>query len=152
MHNGPTAPSPGPTLPTIAMEAVIDDMASMLLQAATKAVMAMIKKYKKINPATENTTSLRPTLPLICTLNTPWGWSIFFTSLVVCLDKITQRITFTPPAVEPEHPPTNISSNKKICALEGQRSKFTEEKPVVLMMEVVWKNASRKLSPKLLYV
>ncbi len=49
MHNGPTAPSPGPTLPTIAMEAVIDDMASMLLQAATKAVMAMIKKYKKIN-------------------------------------------------------------------------------------------------------
>ena len=28
----------------------------------------------------------------------------------------------------------------------------TEEKPVVLMMEVVWKNASRQLSPKLLYV
>ena len=37
-------------------------------------------------------------------------------SLVACFAKITQRITFTPPEVEPELPPINIRKNKIICA------------------------------------
>ena len=47
---------------------------------------------------------------------------------------MTRRMTFTPPPVLPAQAP--ISMRQRRIALEkaGQRSKFTVEKPVVVMM------------------
>ena len=84
------------------------------------------KKEKKTKAATEKTTSFRPTLPLSWIVKIPRGWRSFFTSFSVCFDKTTQRITFIPPAVEPEHPPINIRSKIKIVALEDHNAKSAE--------------------------
>ena len=56
---------------------------------------------------------------------------------------ITMRTTLTPPAVEPEHPPTNIKIISSIFAGGSHRSKSAEVYPVVVMIETAWKVALR---------
>jgi hypothetical protein len=51
------------------------------------------------------------------------------------LNKTVQRITFTPPLVEPEDPPTKNKRKSQNWAVDGQRRKSVVENPVVEIME-----------------
>ena len=44
------------------------------------------------------------------------------------------RITLMPPAVDPAHPPTNMSSTRVILAAGSHRSKSAVTNPVVVIM------------------
>ena len=53
------------------------------------------------------------------------------------------RTTLIEPAVEPAEPPTNISAKSVRRQSAGQRAKSALAKPVVVMIETVWKTPAR---------
>ena len=63
--------------------------------------------------------------PSIRTLITALGCSIFRISITAAFAKVTMRVTFNPPAVEPAQPPTNISSTSTVLEKTGHCPKST---------------------------
>ena len=59
------------------------------------------------------------------------------------------RLILKPPAVELAQAPVNISSARMPLAISGQVLKSAVAKPVVEMMDVVWKKPSRRAFPRL---
>ena len=63
------------------------------------------------------------------------------------LNVIRQRITFTPPPVDPADPPTNINASSTALAVNPQYSKLAVQYPVVVWIEVTWKRLYRNAEP-----
>ncbi len=61
---------------------------------------------------------------------------------------MSTRMTFIPPAVEPAHPPTNISRTRVILAAVSHLSKSAVAYPVVVVMLTTEKAESRSASPQ----
>ena len=79
------------------------------------------------------------------------GCSTCCSSRRIDWNSIITREIFSPPAVEPEHPPRNISTKRIPWESAGQAVKSTVEKPVVERMDAVWKKAWRADSSALPY-
>lgn len=77
----------------------------------------------------------------ILSMKMPCGWIRYLSSLRPCLNRVTRRITLTPPAVEPAHPPTSIRVTSTPLASAGQASKSAVANPVVVRIEATWKLA-----------
>jgi hypothetical protein len=61
---------------------------------------------------------------------------------------MSTRMTLTPPAVEPAHPPININKTSVILAAVSHRSKSAVTNPVVVMMLETANAESRKARPQ----
>ena len=62
---------------------------------------------------------------------------------------MTIRETFRPPPVLPAQAPMNIRNTSMVFDKVGHLPKLAVAKPVVVIMELTWKRAKRKLSATL---
>ena len=126
---------PGPILPTEAMtevKAEIISIFSKLIISVPKTIDAKYKNAKLVNPETvSDATTLSPILIGTIAL----GCNLLAILLFISLNIISTRMTLTPPPVDDEQPPTNISKNKTIFAGNGHKSKLVVEYPVVVIIE-----------------
>ena len=99
-------------------------------------------KYMEKYDRTPCSASLSTVLPSNFREDTERGCSILLSSRLTDLYMIITRETFSPPAVEPAHPPMNMSRNNTVFDSCGQRSKSTEENPVVVIIDDTWNTAS----------
>ena len=69
------------------------------------------------------------------------GWSLKAILRLMVLNIISTLITFMPPAVEEEEPPTKNRQSSSIRQNEGHTEKSVVVKPVVDMIDPTWKKA-----------
>ena len=74
---------------------------------------------------------------------TPLGSTMRLNSRATTLSSNRIRDDFSPPAVDPVHPPTNISESRISCGNAPQFSKLLVTNPVVVMMELTWNEELR---------
>ena len=74
--------------------------------------------------------------PPIFTFNTACGCMKSLISRKPFLMTTNMRMFFIPPPVEPAHPPMNISRIRTTLDAPGHASKFSVQKPVVVIIEV----------------
>ena len=92
------------------------------------------------------------TSPSNLTVVTVLGLTIFLTSLIPALNRITSLAIFMPPPVEPAIAPQIVKNKSMLFARVGQASVLTLlEIPVVELMLVTWNTASFSAVPKLSY-
>ena len=90
------------------------------------------------------------TSPSNLTVVTVLGLTIFLTSLIPALNRITSLAIFIPPPVEPAIAPLMVKNKSMLFARVGQASVSTLlEIPVVELMLVTWNVASFSAVPKL---
>ncbi len=82
------------------------------------------------------------TLPIF-TVITALGWIRRITSRMPCLRIRRMRITFMPPPVEPEQPPTKAATNSRKGRAPGQVEKSATAKPAVVATETTSNTAWR---------
>ena len=121
---GPTIPSPGPMLPSVAATAVKLVVKSKLSRLIITRAPAKIRIYATKKTFMPLNVSCSRTLPLNLTLIVLLGWVNIFISFIILLHKSVILETFIPPPVLPVHAPQNIRSTKIVFENCGHISKF----------------------------
>ena len=144
---GPTISRPGPTLLIQVATAVNTVTRSICSRDTSRQETVKIAMYITKNRHTPRICRSLRVFPSKRIEGTAFGWSILRSSPAEAFSRMTTRATFTPPAVEPAQPPTNISATRMALENVGQVLKSTVAKPVVVIIEETWKNAWRRLVP-----
>jgi hypothetical protein len=115
-----------------------------VLNAVTGSVPKIVKiientpnnpKYKTTNPNVFVRISSLTGLPLSFTCIMALGLSRCTSSLALDLKRSIILATFIPPAVDPAHPPINITRTRKNLQQFGHLSKSALQNPVLVVME-----------------
>ena len=80
-------------------------------------------------------TSLLTRLPSIVMTSTEWGCSRWRVSARAVLARMSTRLTFMPPPVDPAHAPMAIRMSSTVLENSGHFAKSAVPKPVVVMTE-----------------
>ena len=137
---GPTASKPGPTLPNVAATALAEVTKPKSSIDNSKVPPKKSIKYNatKLNMLDILSGAIGELLILIATI--ALGCSFWNSSLLINFITTKTLTTFIAPAVDAEHPPTNIRKNNTILLKVGHRSKLAEANPVVVIIDELWKN------------
>ncbi len=114
LSTGPTLPMPGPTLPRLVAVAPMAVSRSWPRVVITMAPNTKMVTYSRKKPRMLKVTLSFMAEPLIRTGNMARGCRMRFSSNTPFLITTAKRITFTPPLVLPELPPTKSSTKKSV--------------------------------------
>ena len=143
--------SPGPTLPIHVSDAEKSvNISPFEYPSIESSIVDNISSniHNKKKDLTFLSTSFDTGDPSNFVIKTARGWTIFLKSLVPDLKSIISLETFKPPPVEPPQAPSIVKNNNIAFDKEGQFPKSTFVKPVVEIIDDVWKNEYLKASKK----